>query len=129
MSEEKSKDKNKEMKAGLEVQRHLPEPFVDLVPYLAWVLSTDRERSIKRQSSTMNEINAFYHAMLPRMDEILTYLEQYPPDNVPADVQSLFFLTLSLAKIAPAVEMYGEPNAEGLDALRLVNVNIYPTRS
>jgi hypothetical protein len=41
----------------------------------------------------------------------------------------LFFLTLSLAKIAPAVEMYGEPNAEGLDALRLVNVDIYPTRS
>jgi hypothetical protein len=107
----------------------LPKPFHDLVPYLGWSLPTERERSVKRQSSTMAEINAFYHAMLPRMDEILTYLEQYPPDNVPADVQRLFFLTLSLAKIAPAVEMYGEPNAEGLDALRLMNVDVYPTRS
>ncbi len=110
-------------------EHQLLEPFEDLTSYLAWSLPTDRERSAKRQSSTMAEINAFYHAMLPRMDAILSYLEQYPPERVPADVQRLFFLTLSLAKIAPAVEMYGEPNAEGLDALRLVNVDIYPTRS
>lgn len=110
-------------------ERLLPEPFQDLELYLAWSLPTDRERSVKRQTSSMAEINAFYHAMLPKMDEILTYLEQYPPEQVPADVQRLFFLTLSLAKIAPAVEMYGEPNAEGLDALRLVNVDIYPVRS
>ena len=76
----------------------------------------------------MAEINAFYQAMLPRMEEIMSCLEQYPPEQVPADVQRLFFLTLWLAKIAPAVEMYGEPNAEGLDALRLINVDIYPTR-
>jgi len=107
----------------------LPEQFEDLTPYLAWSLPTDRERSVKRQSSSMGEINAFYHAMLPRMDEILSYLEQYPLERVPADVQRLFYLTLSLAKIAPAVEMYGEPNAEGLDALRLVSIDIYPTRS
>lgn len=107
----------------------LPEPFADLAPYLVWALPTDRERSTKRQSSSMEEISAFYHAMLPRMDAILSYLEQYPAEQVPADAESLFFLTLSLAKIAPAVEMYGEPNAEGLDALRLTNVDIYPTRS
>jgi hypothetical protein len=129
MSDTMKQDKNKEKQAGLGVERPLPEPFRDLEPYLAWSLPTDRERSAKRQSGTMVEINAFYHAMLPRMDEILAYLEQYPPEQVPAEVQRLFFLTLSLAKIAPAVEMYGEPNAEGLDALRLVNVDIYPTRS
>ncbi len=110
-------------------EQFLPEPFADLAPYLAWALPTERERSAKRQASTMAEINAFYQAMLPRMDEILSYLEQYTLEGVPADVQRLFFLTLSLAKIAPAVEMYGEPNAEGLDALRLVNVDIYPARS
>lgn len=110
-------------------EQTLPDAFADLAPSLAWALPTDRERSAKRQSSTMDEINAFYHAMLPRMDAILSYLEQYPAGQVPADAESLFFLTLSLAKIAPAVEMYGEPNPEGLDALRLMNVDIYPTRN
>ncbi len=110
-------------------EQQLPERFGDLTPYLAWSLPTERERSVKRQSSTMAKINTFYHVLLLRMDEILTYLAQYPPEQVPADVQRLFYLTLSLAKIAPAVEMYGEPTAEGLDALRLATVDIYPTRT
>ena len=110
-------------------EQTLPKAFTDLTPHLAWALPTDRERSIKRQTSSMDEISAFYHAMLPRMDAILSYLEQYPAEEIPADAESLFFLTLSLAKIAPAVEMYGEPNPEGLDALRLTNVDIYPPRS
>ena len=110
-------------------EQTLPDAFADLAPYLAWALATDRERSVKRQSSTMDEINAFYQAMLPRMDAILSYLEQYPAEQVPADVEGVFFLTLSLAKIAPAVEMYGEPNPEGLDALRLTNVDTDPVRS
>ena len=56
----------------------LPEPFVDLAPYLAWSLPTERERSARRQSSPMDEISAFYQAMLPRMEAILSYLAQYP---------------------------------------------------
>ena len=110
-------------------ERQLLEGFQDLEPYLEWSLATDRERSIKRQTSPMTKITAFYHAIVPRMDEILAHLEQYPLEQVPADAQSLFYLTLSLAKIAPAVEMYGEPVPEGLDALRLENIDIYPTRS
>ena len=108
-------------------ERQLPEPFQELEPYLEWSLATDRERIIKRKTSTIAEITAFYQAMLPRMDAILSYLEQYPLEQVPSDVQRLFWLTLSLAKIAPAVEMYGEPVPEGLDALRPVNVDIYPS--
>lgn len=110
-------------------ERLLPEPFQDLAPYLAWSLPTARERSAKRQASTMDEITAFYHAMLPRMDEILSYLAQFPPEHIPADVQRLFLLTLSLATVAPAVEMYGEPTVEGLDVSRLIHVDIYPMHS
>ena len=110
-------------------KRQLPEGFQDLEPYLEWSLATDRECSIKRQTSPMTKITAFYQAIVPRMDEILAYLEQVPLEQVPADAQRLFYLTLSLAKIAPAVEMYGEPVPEGLDALRLENIDIYPTRS
>lgn len=129
MSDTKIYDGNKDIKVDVAGQRQLPEPFADLAPYLAWALPTDRERSVKRQTSAMADINAFYHAMLPRMDEILTYLGQYPVGQAPATAQRLFYLTLSVAKIAPAVEMYGEPNAEGLDALRLETVDIYPRRS
>lgn len=39
-------------------ERLLPDQFQDLAPFLAWALATERERSARRQSSTMAEINA-----------------------------------------------------------------------
>lgn len=117
MSEEKGKDKQ----AGLVAERQLPEPFADLEPYLAWSLPTERERSAKRQSSTMTEIKAFYDAMLVRMGKVLPYLAQFPPENIPEDVRRLFYLALALAEIAPAVENFGQPRVvEGYDVARFI---------
>jgi hypothetical protein len=99
----------------------LPEPFQDLTPYLAWSLPTERERSAKRQASTMAEINTFYQAVLPRMEEVLPYLAQYPLENIPAEVQRLFYLALALAEVAPAVENFGQPSVvEGYDIARFI---------
>lgn len=102
-------------------EHQLPEPFQDLAPYLAWSLPTECERSVKRQASTMEEITAFYQAMLPRMEEILPYLAQFPQENVPVDVRRLFYLALALAEVAPAVENFGQPSVvEGYDVARFI---------
>ncbi|MGE0680538.1 MAG: hypothetical protein AB7P69_06470 [Candidatus Binatia bacterium] len=98
----------------------LPEAFRNLEQWLAWSLATEQERSDKRQSSTMVDIKAFYDAMLVRMEEILPYLEQFPLDEMPEDAQRLFYLTLSLAEVAPAVELFGQPSVvDGYDIKRL----------
>ena len=69
----------------------------------------------------MDEITAFFQAMLPRMEEILPYLDQFALENVPEEVQRLFYLTLSLAEVAPAVENFGQPSVvEGCDVARFV---------
>jgi hypothetical protein len=105
-------------------EHQLPEPFQDLEPYLAWSLPTERERSAKRQSSTMAEIKAFYGAMLARMEEILPYLAQFSLENIPGEVQRLFFLALSLAEVAPAVENFGQPSVvQGYDVARFIPVH------
>jgi hypothetical protein len=103
--------------------------FQDLTPLLEWALPSEHERRAKRAHSTMAEIKSFYETMLARMEDILTYLGRFPAENPPADVQRLFLLTAALAEIAPAVEMYGEQTAEGLDVLRLKSVDIYPARN
>jgi hypothetical protein len=98
----------------------LPEAFRDLEQWSAWSLATEQERSDKRQASTMGEIKAFYDAMLARMEEVLPYLEQFPLDTMPADARRLFYLTLSLAEVAPAVELFGQPSViDGYDIRRL----------
>jgi hypothetical protein len=97
----------------------LPEAFRDLEQWLAWSLTTEQERSDKRQASTMTEIKAFYDVMLARMEAILPYLEQFPLDKMPVDAQRLFYLTLSLAEVAPAVELFGQSSVvDGYDIKR-----------
>lgn len=110
------------------VENRLPGPFQDLAPLLGWALPTEHARRAMRASTSMADIRAFYNAMLARMEDVLSFLAQYPADDPPADVEQLFLLATALAEIAPAVEMYGEQTADGLDVLRLRAVNIYPER-
>lgn len=103
-------------------ERVLPEQFADLEPFVnAWALATEAERQRKRLASTMEEMRAFYNALLPRMEAILSYLNQFAPDQLPEDAKRLFYLSLSLSKIAPAVELYQQPSVpDGFDPDRLV---------
>ncbi len=98
----------------------LPEAFRDLEQWSAWALETEKERSDKRQASTIEELKDFYDAMLARTDEALSYIDQFPLDDLPPDAQRLFLLTLSLAEVAPAVEQFGQPQVvDGYDIGRI----------
>lgn len=106
-------------------RRLLPESFADLEDFAgAWALATETERSQKRQASMMEEIQAFYDAMLPRMEQILSYLNQFPLDAMPEEARRLLHLTLSLAEVAPAVELFKQPSVvDGYDISRLTPVH------
>lgn len=88
----------------------LPEPFTALEPFAAtWSLPTEIARHEQRRASSMDALRDFYDAMLPRMPQILSYLETRPLDDLDTDDTRLMRLTLSLAEIAPAVELFGSP--------------------
>ncbi len=102
-------------------EARLPEQFRDLEQWMAWSLETEGERSDLRQASAMEDITAFYEAMLARMEEVLSYLEQFSLEELPDDAKRLFYLTLSLADVAPAVEQFGQPSVvDGYDIKRFV---------
>ena len=99
----------------------LPQIFTDLEPFAGWALAKETERSRKRQSSTIEEIRAFYHTVLPRMEAVLTHLNQFPLEAMPEKEQRLFHLTLALAEVAPAVELFGKPSEdEVFDVARFI---------
>jgi hypothetical protein len=105
-------------------EHRLPEHFVALEPFLEWALATEGERVARRQSVGMPAIKDFYAAMMARIEEILTFLEGYPTEKSPADVNRLFLLTLSLAEVAPAVEKFNQPTViDGFDFKRFVPVH------
>jgi hypothetical protein len=99
----------------------LPPQFKQLDGFLDWALASERERSAKRHRSSMNELRAFYDAMVSCLDEILKVLAHYQEDDAPSEVQRLFLMTLSLAEIAPAIENFGQVDVvDGYDCWRFV---------
>lgn len=88
----------------------LPSQFKDLTRFVdGWLFETQMERTEKRLTSSMEVITEFYDAMLPRIQEILDYLDQYTLQDLPSDAKALLALAYSLSEIAPAVEMFKQP--------------------
>ncbi len=87
----------------------LPEQFAELEPYIDWALDTQTKRLYRRLEQPMAQLQQFYDAITPQMPAILEYLDQFALGELPEHAQRLLELTLSLAQIAPAIEMFFQP--------------------
>lgn len=89
----------------------LPEPFAHLECWVQrWALDNQVAREKTRRASDGAELEAFYDAMVGEMDAIIDHLNGFPLDALPPPQARLLYLTLSLAEVAPHVELYrGDP--------------------
>lgn len=87
----------------------LPAGFDDLTPLVAaWALHTEQERYSKRLATPLPALRAFYEALFPRMDAVLTHLSAYPADApaaLPVPVRNLYHLALSCFEASHPVEL------------------------
>ena len=100
----------------------LPDAFAELAPFAGWALEPERARTEKRAAASMDEIRAFYDAMILRIDDILAYLEDDFGGDMPTEARRLYLMSLSLAEIATLVEFYKRREAvDACDPLRYVS--------
>lgn len=59
----------------------LPSDFAALEPFNAWVLETERDRYGKRLASSMEEMQAFYDAAFPLLEQASDHLDKFPLSN------------------------------------------------
>jgi len=87
----------------------LPAEFADLELFADWAIPTERARYAKRLSSTMDELQAFYDAAFPRMEDAISYLEQFSMDALPEDATHLLWLYCALMTASFPVEVWRQP--------------------
>ena len=87
----------------------LPEAFAELEPFSDWCLPTEAERYAKRLGSSMDELQTFYDAAFPRLDDALTYLDGLAFDALPEDATHLLWLCYSLVNASFPVEVWRQP--------------------
>ncbi|MEE2056863.1 hypothetical protein [Rhodococcus artemisiae] len=87
----------------------LPTDFADLEPYIDWDLATEPERYAKRLASTMPEMQQFYNAAFPRLEDAIAYCDKFDLDDLPDDARTLMHLMQSLVMVSFPVEVWKQP--------------------
>lgn len=87
----------------------LPAEFADLEPFTDWAVHGERARYAKRIASTMDELQVFYDAAFPRMEEALAYLEKFEVDELTEEGQRLLWLYCALVTVSLPVEAWHQP--------------------
>lgn len=97
----------------------LPADFADLQAFADWAIPTERARYAKRLSSTMDELQAFYDAALPRLEEAASYLDQFEMKEMPDDAKRLLWLLCSLVTVSFPIEVWRQPRVPDSGSTRL----------
>ena len=100
----------------------LPTEFGDLESFASWSLATEAERYSKRLSSTMDELQAFYDAAFPRLEDAMAYCDRFEFSALPEEATRLLWLCYSLVNASFPVEVWRQPRvpdsgAASMDAI------------
>ena len=85
----------------------LPSEFADLAHFGPdWFADSEKERHSRRLRGTPDELKGLYEAVLPRLDEMVGYLDQFPLDDLTQEQKNLLNLALSFMEVSMAVESF-----------------------
>lgn len=87
----------------------LPSDFADLEPFADWAIPTEKARYDKRVASTMDELQAFYDAAFPRMEDAMAYLDHLDLNALPDDAKHLLWLYCAIVTVSFPVEVWRQP--------------------
>jgi hypothetical protein len=88
----------------------LPSAFAELEPHARhWCLPTETERWDLRLASSMSDMQEFYDAFFPRLEEAIDYCDKFSLDDLPEDALNLLHLIYSLIMVAMSVEVMHQP--------------------
>ncbi|MDV3128570.1 hypothetical protein M1247_26940 [Mycobacterium sp. 21AC1] len=99
----------------------LPSAFAELEEFApTWCLATETERWNARVSSDMRQMEKFYDAFFPRLEEAIEYCDKFPLDGLPEDALNLLHLIYSLIMVAMSVEIMHQPSpVDAADAVMI----------
>jgi hypothetical protein len=104
-------------------ETRLPAEFSDLEPFADWCLASEEDRYARRLASTMDELQAFYDAVVPRAEAAMAYCDRFPLDDLPADARNLLWLLYSMVMVSFPVEAFGQPRIPDTGAAYLTLVS------
>ena len=92
-------------------QKFLPKQFSVLEKYCPdWMVDSEQGRYKFRVNQTMEELDDYYKAVFPLLDDIAEYIDQYEISAMPPQAIALLRLGQMLMEVSPAVITYRQPD-------------------
>ncbi|HWI43162.1 MAG TPA: hypothetical protein VNS81_06045 [Nocardioides sp.] len=104
----------------------LPAEFSELEKFSDWVIETEPERYDKRLSSSMAQMQEFYDAAFPRLQEAMAFIDQHDITNLPPEVRNLELLYFALVNVSFPVEVWSQPRVPDSGAATFPCVDEFP---
>ncbi len=102
----------------------LPAAFSFLQPYAQrWSLETERARWGARMSSSMEDLQAYYDAIFPHVEEAIAYCDKFPLDAMPEDAVNLLRMIYSFIIVSFPVELWHQPGVPDTAATDFVRIS------
>lgn len=90
--------------------RLLPPAFAALEPFCArWLHPTEARRNTARIASTMQDIRAFYDAVMGCFEQAIAHLNAHPLDALAPPERNLLDLLLAFVEASTPVERFDSP--------------------
>ncbi|HWC34422.1 MAG TPA: hypothetical protein VG650_06290 [Mycobacteriales bacterium] len=103
----------------------LPAPFAELDAYAEWILPSEKDRYAKRIASSMDELQAFYDAAFPRLQDGAEYLKSVDIEGISDEDRNLLWLFSSLVTVSFPVEVWRQARVPDSGAAS-VDVTVEP---
>lgn len=87
----------------------LPASFAELEPFADWALPSEADRYAKRIRSSMDELQTFYDAAFPRLEDGAEYLKGVALDGISDEDRNLLHLFEALVTVSFPVEVWRQP--------------------
>jgi len=72
----------------------------------AWGLEHWEDRAAKRARTPHSELCEFHQAMVPRLEEIIAFLNQWRLEDIPAEHKPLSWAALAVCEVDASVEVW-----------------------
>ena len=81
--------------------------FSDLSGFIGtWGLETAPERLNNRSTANLSEMQAFYDAVTPRLEEIIEFLNQFPVNEIPEEFRPIANMALAVCEVDDAINLW-----------------------
>lgn len=84
-----------------------------------WGLANSSERVARRANSSMAQIDSFHEAMLPRLEEVIDYLNTFAIGDIPDEDMPLAYAALAMCEIDNPVRWKEVNLSSGYDVLAM----------